>query len=677
MQTKIDYKKELNDSQYKAATFLNGPVLVIAGAGSGKTRTLIFRVAYLIEQGIDPDNILLLTFTRKASQEMLRRAGELLDDRCLKIPGGTFHSFANNLLRKYAQAIGFSNNFSILDEQDSENLLKQIRNQLFPDQKDMPKKNTLRELFSFHKNKETNLEDIIFDQLPQFKDKIDQIKEIFDAYSSLKLKNSMMDYDDLLIYCKKLLENNISIRKKVSDQYRYIMIDEYQDTNKIQSEIAELLAGERKNIMAVGDDSQSIYSFRGADFKNIMDFPKRFPGTEIITLETNYRSTQQILDLTNKVIEKAKEKYSKNLKAFKGKGPKPIYAEFSSEREQAKFIIEKLKSLEKPLGESAVLFRSSWHSNELELELIKNNISFVKYGGIKFVESAHTKDILSFLRVDFSYKDSAAWQRILSLHKGIGLKTAQKIIDVIIEENNIDILDKYKLGKLLKTLIDVAKETEPEKKMKIVFNHYKPILKERYLDDFDKREKDLQSLQEISSRYQDLQKFLSDTLIESPDNNDFTRTSDRLVLSTIHSAKGLEWNNVFLINLVDGFMPSLKSLDNLEEERRLFYVALTRAKNNLFLMKPDIRPRVWQENVLQKDFSIACRFLDKDIMQNDYLQKMLMPAKKKSYLNIDFANYKPKIQKKKGYLDFDYTEEDSNFPKKSREDDDIQYINDW
>ena len=675
MQTKIDYKKELNDSQYRAATFLNGPALVIAGAGSGKTRTLVFRVAYLIEQGIDPDSILLLTFTRKASQEMLRRAGELLDNRCLKIPGGTFHSFANNLLRKYAQVIGFSNNFSILDEQDSENLLKQIRNQLFPDQKEMPKKSTLRELFSFHKNKEISLEDIIFDQLPQFKDKIDQIKEIFDAYSSLKLKNSMMDYDDLLIYCKRLLENNIAIRKKVSDQYRYIMIDEYQDTNKIQSEIAELLAGERKNIMVVGDDSQSIYSFRGADFKNIMDFPKRFPGAEIITLETNYRSTQQILDLTNKVIEKAKEKYSKNLKAFKGKGPKPIYAEFPSEREQAKFIIEKLKDLGKPLGESAVLFRSSWHSNELELELIKNNIPFVKYGGIKFVESAHTKDILSFLRVDFSHKDSAAWQRILSLHKGIGLKTAQKIIDGVIEDNNIDILNRYKLKGLFKILTDVSKEIAPEKKIKIIFDYYRPILKEKHLDDFDKREKDLQSLQEISTRYEDLQSFLSDTLIESPD--DFKGMSNRLVLSTIHSAKGLEWNNVFLINLVDGFMPSLKSLDNLEEERRLFYVALTRAKNNLFLTKPDIRPRVWQENILQKDFSVACRFLDKDIMQNDYLQKMLMPAKKKSYLNIDFANYKPKVQKKRGYLDFDYTAEDSNFTEENKEDDDIQYINDW
>lgn len=685
MQSTIDYKKELNPSQYEAVSFLGGPALVIAGAGSGKTRTLVYRVAYLLEQGILPENILLLTFTRKAASEMLFRAGQLAGSDCQRISGGTFHSFANLILRKYAPKIGYNNNFTILDEADAENLMKQVKDQLFFEDKKLPNKGGLKEMLSYCINKDADLEDFINDVMPQFKDKVDKIKNIFDGYKILKGKNGAMDYDDLLINLKKLLKENPEIRKRISNQYRYIMIDEYQDTNKIQSEIAELLCSEHKNIMVVGDDSQSIYSFRGADFKNIMDFPKHFAGAKVIMLETNYRSTQPILDLTNKIIAKAKEKYSKNLQAIKGAGPKPIYAEFASEKDQAKYIVDKIKGFDCDLSQTAVLFRSSWHSNELELELVKNRIPFVKYGGIKFVETAHTKDLLSFLRADFNFADTTAWERILSLHKGVGEKTAQKIIFQINQNQTFDVLNDYKLQSLFVLFKDLKDKINPLEKLQKISDYYKPILKTKYIDDFNKREKDVDSLLEIAGRYEEIERFLSDTVIESPEDPDFSVKKGKLVLSTIHSAKGLEWKNVFLINLVDGLLPSLRSLDNLEEERRLLYVALTRAQDNLFLTKPLIRPRMWSQDAMEHDFSAVCRFVDTEIMAGDYLEKILQVAqqpKKKGYLDMDLARFKANGPKKKSYLDFnaDYIgHEKKPYPyfKKKQVDDDIQYINDW
>lgn len=642
---KIDYEDKLNNAQLEAVTRQKGPMLVIAGAGSGKTRTLVYRAIRLIEDGINPENILLLTFTRKAAGEMLRRASRLLDDRCSNISGGTFHSFANMILRRYAKLIGFASNFSILDRKDAEDVIGLVRTNMgyHKSKERFPHKETISDIISKALNKDCPIEKVLKEGYPHFAQNSKDIKKIQKEYSSYKKNRSIMDYDDLLVYLEKLLSSNEEIRGKLSNFYRYIMIDEFQDTNKLQARIAYSLASNHKNIMVVGDDSQSIYSFRGANFKNIMDFPKKYKDARIIKLEQNYRSTQPILDFTNEIIRFAKESYRKTLYTKKEGEQKPVYIESQDDNYQSKFIVQRILELREegvPLNDIAVLFRSSWHSMDLEIELMSHNIPFVKYGGLKFTEAAHIKDILAYLKVAYNPMDSVSWHRILLLIEGIGPQTASDLIGGIVDDGRgIDYLNesphsnrKYSgdLEKLYSTLEMISGTKSPlSDKVKAVLGIYDPIMKEKY-DDFNKRVNDVNSLEIIAQRYKELEDFLVDLTLEPLDERQ-TRTEpedkdeDKLILSTIHSAKGLEWHTVFIISLIDGYIPSTYALftaEDIEEERRLLYVAATRAKQNLYLVKPDIKSvgGNYYERTYQKLTEVS-RFLSDGKILDDFVEK--------------------------------------------------------
>ncbi|MCP5104582.1 MAG: ATP-dependent helicase [bacterium] len=612
----IDYKKELNPQQFEAATNIEGPHLVIAGAGSGKTRTLVFRVAYLVENNIPPQSILLLTFTRKAAQEMMRRAATILDERCRNVSGGTFHSFANAMLRKYGLHIKLPPNFSIVDRGDAEDVINVIRSDMGLNKKKrrFPRKGTLLDIISKAVNKCMPIEDIVFNYYPHYKNDIDDIDTVAEKYAKFKQEKMVLDYDDLLIKLKELLESGDEIRQKISNTYKYIMVDEYQDTNKLQAETAVLLASEHHNILVVGDDAQSIYSFRGANFRNIMDFPKLFPEAKITTLEQNYRSTRPILELTNAVIDQAKEKFSKELFSEIEGSEKPAYIDAVDEHEQAAFISQRVLELREegvPLSRIAVLFRAGWHSNELEVELKSSNIPYVKFGGLKFAEAAHVKDALTYLRVLHNVSDEIAWLRFLLLIEGIGSVTARRIIAAVLQKGG-DLkqlispdLEKKKFYQELRKLHAVlsrlmGRRLTPAQQLEAVIEYYTPLFEAAY-DDYGRRREDLESLLRIAERYSSLEHMLTDMALEPPNTSQdgvepADKEDEKLVLSTIHSAKGLEWHSVFVIHLVDGYFPSMRSMDSeeeLEEERRLFYVAATRAEKNLYLITPELEGRSW------------------------------------------------------------------------------------
>lgn len=602
---KVNYENDLNPAQLSAVMHKKGPVLVIAGAGSGKTKTLTYRVARLIEDGIKPENILLLTFTKKAAAEMLSRATLVLDDRCEKVAGGTFHSFANIILRKYSKFLKLKSNFTILDKSDCEDIINHITGQMFPKkEKRFPKKSTILEIYSKSVNKETPTKQIIEEEFPQFAHCEDKIIEVHKAYVGYKRENSVLDYDDLLLYVKLLLENNEGLRKKLSNQYQYIMVDEYQDTNTLQADVIKLLASEHSNIMAVGDDAQSIYSFRGANYRNILDFPKLFEGTEIIKLEQNYRSTQNILKLTNTIISKAKEKYAKTLFSNIESPIVPALICAKDTQMEADFICQRILELldeDVNLSDICVLTRNARMSYALEIELSKRAIPYQKFGGPKFMETAHIKDIVSHLRVIINPDDIISLNRILLLLKGVGATTVNNIIPII-KGNlnpNIKLLPSNKttsLVPLLKTLENLRSQISMRKPSDIVedvIEYYRPILKDKY-DDYNKREKDLDHFQYLSEQYSNLEDFISDMALEPPDasvEGMYKRNSDdeALTISTIHSAKGLEWDSVFIIGAVDGRFPSaysFNSAEEMDEELRLMYVATTRAKNNLYITYP-------------------------------------------------------------------------------------------
>lgn len=636
---KIDYKNELNPAQLEAVESIDGAYLVIAGAGSGKTRILVHRVAYLVEKGVRPDEILLLTFTRRAASEMLRRATLLLDERCSRVSGGTFHSFANMILRKYAKVLGLSNNFTILDESDAEDTINLIRTQLRfnKSEKRFPRKRAILEVISKSINKSEELADVLYEEYPQFIEFSEEIKRIRDDYHKYKRSKSLLDYDDLLVYLKTLLSNHADVRAILCAKYKYIMVDEYQDTNKLQAHIVCLLASGHKNIMVVGDDAQSIYSFRGANFRNIMDFPSLFKDARIITLEENYRSTQPILNLTNEVIRRAKEKFEKNLYTRKKGGLLPVFVDAQDENSQSKYIADKILELREEgvdLKKMAVLFRSGWHSNDLEVELASRNIPFVKYGGQKFVEAAHIKDVISYLRIVYNSLDQVSWLRALLLIPGIGPKGAEKIINSIADNkgqlsDDKIIKNKEEVTALFGLLKEIASgRSNPAKMIETFLDYYQPLLKNKY-DDFHKRINDLDSLMRIASRYKSLEQFLTDMALEPPERSiaeaDLKDKDDAsLTLSTIHSAKGLEWHVVFLIYVAEGHLPAYLSLedeDAVEEERRLFYVAATRAKENLFLLKPHIdrAPRSFM-NGGGSVFTQVSRFLDDGNIMDKFVQ---------------------------------------------------------
>jgi len=640
MARSIDYQKELNSAQLEAVRSTEGPYLVIAGAGSGKTRVLVHRTAYLVERSVRPEEILLLTFTRRASQEMLKRASLILDERCERVSGGTFHSFANMVLRRYANVVGISRDFAILDRSDAEDTVNLIRTKLgFSKTKSrFPRKDALLDILSKSVNKSEPLEKIINGEYSQFAEWLNEIKKIAREYIDYKHSKSILDYDDLLVYLKRLLSGHEDTRLSLSARYRYIMVDEYQDTNKLQSEIVYLLTAENKNIMVVGDDSQSIYSFRGANFRNIIDFPKIFKGTKVITLEENYRSTQPILNLANRIIESSEEGFQKRLYTNKSSSVLPVYIELRDEHRQSEYIVEKILSLREEgveLADIAVLFRSSWHSNDLEIELAGCNIPFAKYGGQKFIEAAHIKDVLSYIRVIYNIADQVSWFRLLLLLPKIGPKTAELVIEEIISQGKgfgIDTSSKlFTKNPVLVTLIELFRKIDvkiqlPYQILELCMEYYQPWLKDKY-DDADKRLNDLNSLFRIAERYDSLEQFLSDMALDPPEKN-IARTGfhdkdePKVSLSTIHSAKGLEWHTVFIIYLAEGHLPNYRSLEDssaIEEERRLFYVAATRARENLFLLKPRVdRSSRNYSSGAGPVFTQASRFLEESDILDKY-----------------------------------------------------------
>ncbi len=624
----LDYRTELNEAQYEAATAMDGPLLIVAGAGTGKTRTLVYRVAHLIDQGIDPRSILLLTFTRRAAEEMIRRASLLIDSRCSQVSGGTFHSFANLVLRVHGRHVNLASSFTIMDRPDSEDVIQTLRSDmgLNTKEKRFPRKQTVAEIFSMTHNKHIALNELLELEYPHLVDVHQELAEMQRRYTDFKQTKSLIDYDDLLIKLRDLLADHAEVRNRLSDTYRYIMVDEYQDTNHLQSEIVRLLAATHDNVAVVGDDAQSIYSFRGADFRNIMDFPKQFAGARIIKLEENYRSTQPILNLTNEIIARATEGYDKRLFTRKSVGSRPKLVQAGSEQMQSQFVCQKILELREegvPLWDLAVLFRSSFHSFDLEIELARRNIPFVKRGGFQFMEAAHVKDLLAHLRVLANPKDAVSWNRVLLLLEGIGPGASQKIIKWLLEGGNaVERLRSYnakgKIAQGLRTLAQVLEEAAkaelPSEQAQYLLQYYVPILKQNYPDDHPRRLRDMEHFQGMTERYRDLNRLLSDMALEPPNDSiggvlAVDPDEGPLILSTIHSAKGLEFHSVFIIWALEGRFPSFYntgSAEELEEERRLLYVAATRAKQNLFISYPT---RVFDKS-LRMVLSQPSQFID-------------------------------------------------------------------
>lgn len=614
----LRFADDLNDSQIEAVTTLDGPVLVIAGAGTGKTRTLVYRLAYMADAGISPKNVLLLTFTRRSAEEMLRRAESLVSDNHGRAEGGTFHSMAAAILRKYASVIGYPNNFTILDVADSTELIGRCRTASGIDFKKMrfPRKITLQKVFSKSINKSTPVEFVLYDEYPQYCDFQEPIEKIRIEYEELKKNRGMMDFDDLLLKLIELMKENEQIRKILQNQYRYLMIDEYQDTNPLQAEIIELLAGKKGNVMVVGDDSQSIYAFRGANYRNILDFPSKFNDTKIIKLERNYRSTQQILDVANNSIERAVEKYTKVLSAERGNGNLPVVIAAEDESFQSRFVTQKLLEHREDgidLNQMAVLVRSSRLSSDLELELAKRNIPFEKRGGLRFFESAHIKDLIAHIKLVSNSNDELSWLRVLKLVDGIGEIYAERIlqsifgatdpIEELLKQEKPKTTSFMSFKRLMNDIYRMKDTTAPIDMLQRAHEYYQPILEDRY-DNYPQRKRDIEHLQGIASRYRSLDSFVSDLSIEPQDRfadvgDELDPDMEKLTISTIHSAKGLEWRVVFLIWTLEGRFPSSFTVLNdeaLEEERRLFYVCVTRAKEHIYILYPvniyDRRSRV-------------------------------------------------------------------------------------
>ncbi len=596
--------QQLNLAQYEAVTTTTGPVLVIAGAGSGKTRTLIYRVAHLVEQGVPPESILLLTFTRKASQEMLWRAGRLLNENCNRVVGGTFHGIANMLLRRHGSQLGFGSSFTIIDRGDAEGIINLLKSSLGLGKKDQrfPSRRVVINMISGSINKSIVLEDLVQTQYAHLTEHLPDILTLQKHYQEFKFDHGLMDYDDLLVNWKRLLEESPEVRQAISTRFAYIMVDEYQDTNLIQADIVRLAAYTHDNVMVVGDDSQSIYSFRGADFYNIMRFPKVFKNVRIVKLEENYRSTPPILSFTNDIIKNAAEKYTKTLFTRREGEIRPLLFAGADEREEAAFIVRTVRKLLDngvALPDIAVLFRSSFHSYKLELALAAAAIAYEKRGGQKLTESAHMKDMIAFMRVLGNPQDTLSWNRILLQLEHVGPTTAQKISATIAKATDpFQALAQYPAGKswqepfagLVQLYAELlAGDHRLPALYEIVLRYYEPIFERLYSDDFPKRRKDIDQLKSIMDGYEDLQSFIDDTSLDPPEEGAGDGQGlSRLVLSTIHSSKGLEFEAVFVIGMADGRFPHASATfgEQWEEERRLLYVAATRAKKYLYLTYP-------------------------------------------------------------------------------------------
>jgi len=591
---KINYEKELNKEQLEVVKNGDGYVLVLSGPGSGKTRVLTFRVAYLLEKGISPEEVLLLTFTKKAAKEMLARIEELAGPEAGRILGGTFHHVGNYYLRRYAEKLGYSENYTILDGEDSKSLIKMVidENQL---KDDLPTAKKVQAIISLAKNSNENVSEVA-KELGSIKAS-EKIAEVEKLYTEKKKKSNAVDYDDLLLNWNKLLDDS-EIRKKIGERFKYILVDEYQDTNAIQDLILKKISSINRNLMVVGDDSQSIYSFRAAEIKNILNFSKKYPA-KVFRLETNYRSTPEILRLANSIIKNNDFRLEKDLKSARRSGKNPTVVCLTSPREQARFIVQKLDEDLDP-QKTAILFRAHYQAANLELELAKKGIPYIVRGGTRFFEQAHIKDVSAFLRMMVNFKDESSWLRILKKQKGVGDVYARRVIESISELDSKEEIREKKEGIVSSTPPSLKKNVEEVLDLLLKMNEFdKPdqavsfLIKNWYRDkmekEFDNKEErmdDLKQLIEVTKEYSDPETMLSDFALSEEFRID--SHSGSLTLSTIHQAKGLEWSNVFVIGLKDGQFPHKKSIEEnlIEEERRLFYVAVTRCKNNLFLTYP-------------------------------------------------------------------------------------------
>ncbi len=620
----------------EAVTYGDGPLLIVAGAGTGKTRTLASRVAHLVSQGIPPERILLLTFTRRAAEEMLSRATKAINQEAVnsRVWGGTFHATANRLLRMYHQAAGLTPDFTIMDRADSEDFLNVVRNNLglARTEKRFPRKSTCIDIYSRRVNDDDNLDMVLKKHFPWCQEWKDELKTLFKEYVERKQERNILDYDDLLLYWYQKLQDD-SLATVLSNRFDHILVDEYQDTNRIQAGIVERMRHTNKNVTVVGNDAQSIYGFRAATVKNMMDFPSRFPGTRIITLEQNYRSVQPILDTTNKIIAQARERYTKDLWSNRKDRQKPQVVTCSDENHQDEEVVKRvLAHYEEgiPLRKQAVLFRASSNSASLEMALTRRNIPFRKYGGLQFLEAAHIKDLISILRILENPKDEIAWFRVLQLFSGVGPSTAASAF-LHLQSSGFDIrsLSSFRVPPgarsdftdFLKLTEDLsgAGEILPAVQMDWIAKFYIPLLEKNYENSIP-RKNDVEHLGEIASRYGTRGEFLTEIVLEPPTSTgDYagppTIDDDWLVLSTIHSAKGLEWDAVYLIHAADGCIPSdLATGDEgeIEEELRLAYVAMTRARDFLYVLWPmRFYSRAFADNHV---YAQLCRFFTPKVL---------------------------------------------------------------
>lgn len=605
-QSTIDYGKDLNAQQFKVATATNGACLVLAGAGSGKTRVLIYRLAYLLDQGINPENILLVTFTNKASIEMVNRAETVLKSDLSKLWAGTFHHIGNVILRKEAHLLGYTPSFTIIDREDSLGYIADCMSEAGYSDKGtlFPKKDILSTIWNLAVNAQKEVKEIILNSYPKLEEFIEPIKRILNLYNHKKIQSNIMDFSDLLNNWLKVLKNDF-VRDKYSDQFKYILVDEYQDTNQLQFELLNLLASKHKNILAVGDDAQSIYSFRSAQINNILDFPKVFPETKIFKLELNYRSSPQILDLANEIIKHNINQFPKTLRAVKEDNEKPRIVKTKDVYQQAQFIGQKILEFYQddiPLNQIAVLFRSRFQSLELEVELMKRGIPYIVRGGVRFFEQAHIKDALAYLRIIVNPKDELSYKRVLCLQKGLGRTFAHKIWQMIFNErpfseieNSLPKRPKQGFRNFRLSLEAIKKMTTAEEALNEILSFYKEHC---YLsfDNPEERILDLEELSKMARSYSGIKQFLLEfNAFEEFKGETRIAPGEReevLVLSTIHQSKGLEWEAVFLIGFNNYEFPhpkALNSQDQLEEERRLFYVAATRAKVHLYISYPETK----------------------------------------------------------------------------------------
>ena len=617
VQLQIDYEAELNDAQRAAVTALPGPALVIAGAGSGKTRTLTYRVAYLLEQGVPADRILLLTFTNQAAKEMMGRVTDLIGQDMSELWGGTFHSIGHRVLRRHAEELGFNRSFTIQDREDAKGLVNACIAEAEIDVKAtrFPKPDVVGDIGSLAINKQQTVRDVIEERYPWFEPLAAQIEEVLTRYTARKQAQGLMDFDDLLVLWLKLLKEHEDVRELYQKRFQFVLVDEYQDTNHLQAELIDLLAERYKNVMVVGDDSQSIYSWRGANYENIIEFPQRYPKAQVYKIETNYRSTPEILQLANAAIAANTRQFAKELEASRGPGEKPVLAVCSAADEQAAFVAQRALELREEgieLNDMAVLYRSHFHALEMQLELTRRNIPFSITSGIRFFEQAHIKDVVSHLKWLANPRDEQAFKRLVLMLPGVGGKTAMKLWDQFLTAHT----DVTPMAETLQRCAAVPKkanvpwaqfsatvsqlESKPVagdtgKMIELIVEAGYDAYVEANYDKAPQRLDDIEQLGVFARQYETLETFLAElallTNVEAEQDR-AEEDDEKIRLSTIHQAKGLEFKVVFVVMLCDGMFPSNRSLDSLdgeEEERRLFYVAITRAQDELYLSYPMIR----------------------------------------------------------------------------------------